>query len=250
MCVTLPFKTIGCALLLLSIPSPPALAQQLPDSASFHQSTALLRQYVRDRLSPDSRLYNGYEYIRNGTPARGFPFFDSDGLQNAQLTYDGILYRDMPLEYDLVLDEVVIHDYTGKILIGLISEKIDHFSIGSHEFRYFPADQANPASGPPSQGFYEVLLSSDAITLLARREKKLVLPSNREDPARYDQQNFYFLHKDGRFYSVDGRIALLEAMKDRKDALKKYIRENKLHFKKQLETALIRTTAYYMQLSH
>lgn len=248
--VMLSFKTIGCALLLLSIPSLPAHAQQSPDSASLHRSIAMLQQYVRDELRPDSRLYNGYEYIRNGTPAKGFPFFDSDGLQNAQLAYDGILYRDIPLEYDLALDEVVIPDYTGKTLISLISEKVDHFSIGSHEFRYIPAQRENPASRSPSPGFYEVLLTSGQVSLLARREKKLVFPSNREDPAGYEQQNFYFLRKDGQFYYVDGKASLLDALKDKKDALKKYIRENKLRFKKQLETALIRTTANYMQLSH
>jgi len=32
--------------------------------------------------------------------------------------------------------------------------------------------------------------------------------------------------------------------------LKKFISANKLHFKKQLETSLTRTTAYYTHLSH
>ena len=253
--VTLPFKTIGCFLMLFSTPSPPALAQQSPDSA-------FLRQYLHDELGPDSRLYNGYEYIRNGTPAKGFPFFYSDSLQTASLSYDGILYRNIPLEYDLVLDKVVIPDYTGKALISLIDEKVDDFSFGPHHFHYI-------AGNAPTPGFYEVLFSSataDAsprhatptvpgaaappITLLARREKKLIFPSNREDQARYDQHNSYYLHLGDRFYSVDGKDALLDALKDKKEALKKYIRENKIRFKTQLETALTLTTAYYTHLSH
>ena len=233
--VTLPFKTIGCLLMLFSLSSPPILAQRVPDSA--------LQQYLHHELGADSRLYNGYEYIRNGTPAKGFPFFDSDSLQTATLSYDGILYRNFPLEYDLVLDRVVIRDYSGKTLISLISEKVDDFSVGTHHFQYI-------SGNAPSPGFYEVLLSSDHVSLLARRQKRLLFPSNREDQPRYDQLNFYYLRLGDRFYPVDGENALLDVLKDKKDALKKYIRENKVRFKHQLQTALTLTTAYYMQLSH
>jgi hypothetical protein len=248
MCVTLPFKTIGCLLLLFSIPHPPAHAQQSPDSSSYDPATPLLGQYIYARLGADSRLYNGYEYIRNGTPAKGFPFFDSDSLLPGSLSYDGILYQDIPMEYDLVQDELVIPDYTGKTLISLISGKIDHFSIRTHHFRYLEAEKT--ASALPKTGFYEVLYASGPATLLARREKKLFFPSNRDDLARYDQENFYFLQLGDRFYRVDGKDDLLEALKDKKDALKKYIRDNKIRFSKQLEKALIQTTGYYLQISH
>lgn len=245
--VTLPFKTIGCLLMLFSLPSPPAAAQHPSDAAVSDRSIALLRQYTHAELGPDSRLFNGYEYIRNGTPAKGTPFFDADDLQKAELSYDGILYRDIPLEYDLVLDKVVIRDYSGKTLISLISEKISHFSIDSHHFQYISGTNAANA---PSAGFYEVLLPSGRVTLLARRQKRLIFPSNREDQPRYDQLNFYYLRLDDRFYAVDGKDALLDALKDKKEALKKYIRENKIRFKHHLETALTATTAYYLQLSH
>ena len=42
--------------------------------------TAAFDHSVLERLGPDSRLYNGHEYIRNGTPAQGFPFFEADSL--------------------------------------------------------------------------------------------------------------------------------------------------------------------------
>jgi hypothetical protein len=245
--VTLPFKTISCILILFSVPSPPARAQRPSDSAPSDRSVALLSRLAHAELGPDSRLYNGHEYIRNGTPAKGFPFFDSDSLQPSTLAYDGILYHDMPIEYDLVLDEVAIRDYTGRSLISLISEKIDHFSIGSHYFQYIAG---NSAAGAPSPGFYEVLLSSGQVTLLARQQKKLVFPSNREDQPRYDQLDFYYLRLGDRFAPIDGKDALLDALKDKKEALKKYIKENKIRFKHRLETALILTTAHYMQLSH
>ena len=275
--VTLSFKTIGCVLMLFSLPSPPVVAQQSPDSAYSDRSTALLQLNVRNELGPDSRLYNGYEYIRNGTPAKGFPFLASDSLMTGDLSYDGAVYLAIPMEYDLVLDKVIIRDYSGKALISLISERVDGFTFGPHHFRYI--------AGIENPGFYEVLFSSEtppslpasslrapshpagapapaassdpgpsgspaAITLLARREKKLIFPSNREEQARYDQRNSYYLQLGRRFFEVDNKDALLDALKDKKETLKKFISANKLHFKQQLETSLIRTTAYYTHLSH
>jgi hypothetical protein len=228
--VTLSFKTIGCFLVLFSLPSPPVQAQLMSDSTG-----------------PDSRLFNGYEYIRNGIPAKGFPFFASDSLERGSLCYDGILYPEIPLEYDLVQDKVIIHDLAGKALISLISEKVGYFTIGTHRFRYVEA--TSTMEDAPGPGFYEVLYVSGPLTLFARHEKQLQFPTSSNDQARYYATSHYFLNTNDRFYRVDGIDALVKALQDKRDALKKYIRENKIHFKKQPEAALIQVTAYYRQIS-
>ena len=242
-----PKHFVACCylLLLLTILTRPAHAQQLPDSAAYTQrSTADIQSFVQSRLGPDPRLYNGYEYIRNGIPAKGFPFFDSAALQTGTLTYDGIFYQDLPLEYDVVSDQVVIADYTAKSLISLISQKVAHFSIGPHPFRYINAEKTTL----PKTGFYEELYAAGPAALLARHEKKLVFSSNREEQAKYYSDDTYFLELDGKFYRVDGEDALLDVLKDKKDVLKKYIRDNKIRFRRNLEKALIQTTAYYLQI--
>ncbi len=201
---------------------------------------------LQERLSSDSRLYNGYEYIRNGVFAKGFPFFDADGLVPGSLTYDGILYPDIELEYDLVLDQLVIRDPTGKTLISLISQKINHFSIGSHYFRYLNQFKGNLVT--LDAGIYEQLYAEGRLALYARHDKKLIFPSNNQEQARYVANNTYFLRKDDQFYPVEGEGSLLSALKDKKEALRTYIRANKLHFKRDLEQSLVQTTAYYLQI--
>ncbi|HXB95846.1 MAG TPA: hypothetical protein VNU70_11830, partial [Puia sp.] len=71
-----------------------------------------------------------------------------------------------------------------------------------------------------------------------------------DDLARYDQENFYFLQAGDRYYRIDGKDDLLDALKDKKDALKKYIRENNIRFSNHMEKALIQTTAYYLQIKN
>jgi hypothetical protein len=49
---------------------------------------------------------------------------------------------------------------------------------------------------------------------------------------------------------MQDKNSLLDVLKDQKDVLKKYIRANKLNFKKNTETSLLLTTIYYSQLKH
>jgi len=159
----------------------PALAQQSPDTANVSTANAQTRDasnrdapnrdalfgaVVREHLGSDSRLYNGDEYIRNGTPARGFPFFDADSLVTGTLYYDGIMYPGIAMEYDLVSDKLIIRDYSAKALIALVTPKVNHFSIGSHYFRYVAAENA----GLPKAGFYEQLFARGPVAVLSRSE--------------------------------------------------------------------------------
>ncbi|HEY4110304.1 hypothetical protein [Puia sp.] len=223
-------RFINCCILLilLALSASPALSQ--------------------DGAGPDSRLYNGHEYIRNGIHAVGFPFLLSDSLQPGTLVYDGILYPNLPMQYDLVLDELIIRDYTGKALISLIPNKIGHFLIGDHSFRYIP--ETPLASSLPKAGFYEELCGRDSVALFAHREKKLVFPARPEDPVRYEQRSYYFLRIGSAYTPVDGESSLLAPLKDKKPTLKKYIRDNNIRFKKDLEKALVSTTAYYLKLTN
>ncbi len=225
-------RLVACfLLLLLTLLTLPALTQQLPSS-------------VLNRLGSDPRLYNGYEYIRNGTPAKGFPFFYADSLLPGSLFYDGILYPNIDLEYDLVQDQLVIRDYTGNALISLVSQKVDRFSIDGHRFRYVAAEKTDQLKS----GFYEVLYTAGPAALLARHEKKLVAAANTQDQARYTEASSHFLQLHDRYYRVDGEDQLLDALQDKKAALKKYIHDNKIRFRKDLEQALIKTTDYYLQI--
>ena len=200
------------------------------------------QNYVRVRIDPDSRLFNGREYIRNGTNAKGFPFFEWDSLQTGSLTYDGILYHDIAMEYSLTSDELIIHNFTGDALISLVPEKITSFSIAGHRFRYI-------AAALPETGFYEELYASPQLTLLARRKKTLVPPSTQDEQPKYVQTDRYFLLIDANAYNIHNENDLLAVWKDKKDLLKKFIRKNKLSFKQQhFENSLLKMTIYYQEI--
>jgi len=241
-----------CWLLLKGLLFSSLINAQPPDS-SVHELSANLRESstnfpginTRARIDPDSRLFNGREYIRNGINAKGFPFFEWDSLRPGSLTYDGILYHDIAMEYDLVSDQLIIHNFTGDALISLVPEKIALFSLAGHHFRY----TAPTASNLPETGFYEELYATPRLALLARRKKTLRFPSSQDDQPRYVQLDRYFLLIDAGAYSIRDENDLIAALKDKKDPLKKIIRKNKLSFKRQhFENSLIQTIIYYQEI--
>jgi hypothetical protein len=221
----------------------------------FAQTTPTMEGDIRAQIGSDSRLYNGREYIRNGTPAKGFPYFEWDSLKPGSLTYDGISY-DIPIEYDLAQDQLVIRNYADNILISLVAEKTNHFSIGTFHFRYFsPGINSKISSGSNSgtnhlqdPGFYQELFTGSRVTLLARRHKNLVFPSTNEEQPQYVQINTYVLLLDGSSYKIGSEVELLNVLSDRKEELKKYIRKNHVSFKHHLEGSITQTIAYYQQL--
>jgi hypothetical protein len=232
-----------CLFLNLSLFASVSYAQRETDTGVATQRVEPTENYIRTRLGADSRLYNGREYIRNGTPAKGFPYFEWDSLKPGSLDYDGISYA-IPLEYDLAQDQLVIRSYAGSTLISLVGEKILQFSIGACHFRYFRPGIAHL----PDAGFYQELYAASQVTLLARRRKNLEFPSAADQQPQYIQINAFFLLLNGSSHKVTNEKELLDILKDKKEELKKYIRKNHLSFKRHMEGSLIQTIAYYQQI--
>jgi hypothetical protein len=219
-------------------------AQYNPASTVYNDSQIINKIYL-DEIGDNAQIYHGREFIRNGLKATGFPFYESDNMINGTISYQGEIYPDRKLYFNLVSDQLIIDNYSHNALITLSSEKVDSFTIGSHVFVVLNAGRSN---GLEKDGYYEQLVSGEP-ALFARREKKLVVGTGSEE-SKYIQYNNYFIRVNQVYFLVDGKNSLLDVLKDREDELKKYIRSNKINFKKNLESSLVITTNYYSRLKH
>jgi len=202
---------------------------------------------AQKQLAGNLRLFTGAEYIRNGQHAQGYPFFRSELPLDGSVLYDGASYEHIPLQYDLVTGEVVTHDSADNANISLVREKLPRFTISGHTFLWLPAAGDSDRSISPS--YYE-LLEDGRTPLLARHEKKLVFPTNKEDSVKYLSFDTYLVRLDGKYLRVDGRRSLLSILADKKDQLRKFIRQHDLNFNKDLENALQQAIHYYTQLKN
>lgn len=220
-------------------------AQQTPDSVLYKESLANIHQVYLTQIGDNAQIYHGREFIRNGQKANGFPFYESDNLMSGSVFYQGNDYPNQDVYYNLVSDELITNNYLHNAFIVLSPEKVDSFVIGHHIFVYLVSDKSNHLE---KDGYYDQLYAGEP-GVYAKREKRLVVGSGSEE-TKYIQHDDYFIKLKNVFYAVDGKSELLDVLKDQEVVLKKYIRTNKLNFKKDLENALVLTTTYYSQLKH
>jgi len=247
MCLDMKFSFAACVGLTIHFIciSSETYAQQTSDSLLYRESLANIRQIYIRQIGDNAQIYHGREFIRNGQKATGFPFYESDNLMASSVFYQGTIYPNQNVYYNIVSDELITNNYPHNAFIVLSPEKVDSFVIGNHVFVPLVSDKSNHLE---NDGYYDQLYAGEP-GLYAKREKRLVVGSGSEE-TRYIQHDDYFIKLKNVFYAVDGKKELLDILKDQGEALKKYIRTNKLNFKKDLESSLVLTTTYYSLLKH
>ncbi len=212
-------------------------------TAAFNNASALFKNIIKE----NSQLYYGSEYVFSNHNIIGFPFFYADSLVNADISYDHILYKNVPAYYDIVLDKIVIKDFNGQYYIQLLSEKTDSFFITGNMFINF--DSASTNHFPLKSGFYEKLFYGDNFIVFVKRQKvEDNYISEGVSQTKYVQYNYYFLKRGNVFYKIENENDLLNLLDDKKSLVEKYIRTNKINFKKEFENSLVQTLSYYIQI--
>jgi hypothetical protein len=215
-------------------------AQHAPDS-SFTEAVAVYDKTV----SINKHLYNGSEYTDFDHRIKGDPFYKSLVFATGTIVYDGILYNDVQLFYDIWNDAVVIKNYNGLPLL-LVKEKISAFSLAGDSFVRISEDSMGTAT---QSGFYEVLYNGNT-KLFARHKKTVVDRLNLQyTESVFEQTDSYYILKDDVLYQANDKRSALNIMKDKKNELAKFIHQNKVKFKKDKRNAFIKTVAFYDSLN-
>ena len=189
-------------------------------------------------------LYNGVEYAYSYPQITGHPFFLTDTFQLSTLLYDGILYQDVPLAYNIVTNNVVIKN-KNNLLIQLVPEKVGSFLFLNHFFiSLTPAIIKKEIIQP---GIYEVY-NYNAIMVLIKHQKVIQRASNAADLDHFTNYDDYFIKKDDNYFIVKNNDALLTIFGDKSSEIKAYLHQNHLNFKKHPDNAVLKAAAYYAQL--
>jgi hypothetical protein len=241
----LPFKTIGGFLFICIVLSLTTQAQSVARDTSIDGSAydLALKQY-HAYLDPEPNLYRGSQYAEYGFLLKeGHPFFGEDRLRNGTVIYHGILYENVSLLFDEVLDLLVMPDPFKVFKISLINYEVDGFTIEDHSFVRL-SDSLNHSQ--PGNGFYEQLYKGH-ISIL-KREKKTIQDdiSNPAEGVRrlIYAQITYYLKRGNEYYSVNNKSSLLYAMKDKAREARKFMRQNHLNFRKDKENTLVKVAAW------
>ncbi|SDL53637.1 hypothetical protein [Siphonobacter aquaeclarae] len=215
-------------------PGPPAAG----DPAAGPPAAGPVVDLYRKATAASAAFYNGREYTVMEFRPTGHQFFESMDWQPASLTFDGGLYNDVPLVYDIYRDLVVVRYSSGYQRLILPGIGVSSFRIGTHRFVRLEKD-IRP-------GFYEVLYEGKTPLYCKRMKERREDLSEQRVNIIYTEKDSYFVRKDGKYLSVKNRKAIWAAFPEKKRELRKYLR--KLPFRDNWEEALTQLIAHYDQI--
>lgn len=218
-----------------------------PDSsfvaAARKQAVGLYERTVRLQ----AHVYEGNQYINHDPRIQVHPYYAVDSLQTGTVVYNGVQYRNVAMVYDIVRDELVVEPPEGGYRLRLETDKIAAFSLGPYQFTRIVGDSIAGIR----TGFYEVIYPGK-VKALAQRIKTIHEDiSGGSYKAEYLKNDRFFIQKDGAFYEVKTKRAVLNLFSDKARELRKYMRTNGLKFKEeQREQTIAKLTQRYDELTH
>lgn len=227
------------------------LAQTVPADSSL-QPKALnnAESFFYTSLGKQSPLYNGIEYPGYPNVKGNAGFMDADNFTPGTIYYDGVLYNAVPMMYDIYKDEVVILLFNHFTKLVLIKTRVRSFDFLNHHFLNIKADSIKANNQGLKAGYYDALYDG-RLQVLAKRSKSIQITSGQTAPESYfTPANDYFLRKNNVYYTVTGKQSILNILKDKKKELQQYISANKIKFRKDLESAMVKIVSYYDHITN
>jgi hypothetical protein len=200
-------------------------------------------------IGEQSRLFNGPEYNFYSKIIKNSAYFaESSDFVTGTVEYDGFTYKNLQLMYDLYKDAVVMQLPSKVASIQLISERVQSFDVLGHHFvRVEPALLVNAQNLTP--GFYDEMYTGKT-GFIIKREK--VIQNNTSaalDTYFTDEQRKMYVHINGAYKLFTNKNSLLNVLGDKKDELKKYIKDNHINFREEKEEAFVKVITHYDQIT-
>jgi hypothetical protein len=194
-----------------------------------------------------SRLFNGKLYRDYTIPlTAGHPYFHTDQFETGTIWYDGMVFEDIPVLYNIVSEEVITPHYNKVQWISLRNDKVSAFSFGRHYIVKIIADSASPDI---TTGFYQQLYGGKTAAL-KKRSKFLVEGISNNQLARTMRvvERRYLFH-DGKWNRVSSLRSVLKLVDGHNAAIRQHLRSARIKYRKRPDEALSRIAAYYDQLT-
>jgi hypothetical protein len=199
-------------------------------------------------IGQQSLVYNGvgYALIRK---MKGNPhFMDTTATTNGSVVYYGETYPNIPLLYDINRDLLVSVWVDGTSLYSFTSDRLSEFTLLKHHFIRLNPDSV--AQKVVKAGFYDDLYTHK-LQVLAKRQKIIHIAGTLLSTDDYfDPKVYYYLKKNGRYFTISGEGDMLDVLQDRKKELKDYIKSNKIKYRNDPESFMVMLATYYDQLTN
>lgn len=169
-------------------------------------NTEIYTWYDSKIVSERYYLYRGIEYSEKDRMLNEkHKFFETKEYKVGQLKYDGQVYKEVPMKYN-IYDDLLLVNIEEKLnnFFQLFSDKVEEFSLLGHDFKNITSE-----NNKNIKGFYEILNDDEVFKIY----KKHILDRKRINDV--DQFYFEFIAKDSEYiYEFKGDYYELNQSKD------------------------------------
>lgn len=227
-----------------------AVIAQTPatDSVVYNGAIKNVENFSNRSLGGQSDLYNGPAYKFPDRNIKGDAFFLHNYPDAGMLNYNGIVYKNIPILYDLYKDLVIAKNSSNTDYFSFVNEKLAAFSLFGHTFIRIVADTISAPS--IKTGFYDRLYAGK-VWILSKRVKIIQNALGDQNlTLTFEEHTSYFIRKNNIYYNIKDESGILNVLNDKKKEVQQYIKANKIRYKKDPELALVKIAVYYDQLTN
>ena len=155
-------------------------------------------------------------------------YFSEDKFEKGTLSYDGQIYFDTSLKYDVYRDIVILNPDGASELIGisLNKEKVESFSLYNRKFVKLIKEQYTLPN--LTTGYYEISENNKDFILYIKHSKA-IQKKVKEDGIYYEfkPNSSYLLYYMKNLYAVDNKSDILKIFPDQKKQINEFYLMNR-----------------------
>jgi len=208
-------------------------------------STKEIKSYL-EMVADYAVIYSGrIEEPYTSTPSN-HPYLGSDGFLAGTLCYNGIIYSNIMLRYNIEREDFLVMHNQFRFGIELKKEKVDWVVLNGYKI---VASRGIDWKGIPNSRFL-ILLHEDMYPII--KDSKASFRSRNSDKTveyYFELENRYFVCVDGICHLVKNKKSILNLFPDKKGELDLYARRMRLDFKREPEAAYVEMVRYYESLN-
>ncbi len=186
-------------------------------------------------------LYHGKQYVVFPSNTTGHQGYKTNSLtEGCTIRFQGLIFGDIPLMYDLVRDEVVTRHPDRFLPMILSREFVSLFTIEADTFVHLKAEN----TGLPS-GYYHQLFHARDVSCYAKRSKTIKTYNLDLESTYVEYVRFYIKESsDSAFRPIRNQRALLNTYSDKKRELRRLLHANGLSFRQDPEQTITFVLTY------
>lgn len=187
----------------------------------------------QDAAGDRSILFRGQQAAHYIFPANGHPYWSKPEFERGDITFEGNLYRNVPINVDAHAQRALVRFEESLFAVALTPELTSSFTMGDRRFIGLGPGQALP------EGFYEIFGEGPELVyknVYKRLDSSVINvngsvigyedPNYRSDVTRHFAYvtTYYFRDADGNFSRFKSLRTLIRKFPNRKQEIRKAVR--------------------------